>query len=235
MSTRDKEKHYFEMFRKDYPLPDGIAEYGDKPDVILRGERTVGIEITNFFLEEGTLPKSEQAQRRARDEVLFKAQRIYEMKNGRKIKLAFGFDKAVPICDRNKLAKKIADLATRVETRATGQLRRDLFQDIPELSFAYLISDAAEDDRWQVIQVYSTPMMSLEQLKKIIEEKEVKSKDYRPCACYWLLVVVEFIDPAQDQEIRIDGLDTLRSEVFERVLIYRTAFGHVLETNTAAR
>jgi hypothetical protein len=235
MSTRDKERHCFEKFRKDYRLPDGIVEYGDKPDVILRGERTIGIEITNFFLEEGTLPTSEQVQRRARDEVLFKAQRIYEMKNGRKIKLGFGFNKAVPICDRNELAKKIADLATRVETRATGELRRDVFQDIPELSFAYLIADAAEDDRWQVFQVHSTPIMSLEQLKEIIKEKERKAQDYKQCGSYWLLVVVEYIDPAQDQEIRIDGLDALRSEVFEKVLIYRTAFGHVLEMNTAAR
>jgi hypothetical protein len=235
MSKRDKEKHSFEKFRKDYRLPDGIVEYGDKPDVILRGERTIGIEITNFFLEEGDLPESEQAQRRARDKVLFKAQRIYEMKNGRKIKLGFTFNKAVPICDRNKLAKKIADLATRVETRATGELRRDVFQDIPELSYAYLIADAAEDDRWQVFQVHSTPIMSLEQLKEIIKEKERKAQDYKQCGSYWLLVVVEYIDPAQDQEIRIDGVDALRSEVFEKVLIYRTAFGHVLETNTAAR
>lgn len=77
-------------------------------------------------------------------------------------------------------------------------------------------------------------MMSLERLKKIVKEKEGKSQDYRRCDSYWLLVVVEFIDPAQDQEIRIDGLDTLRSEVFGKVLIYRTAFGHVLDTNTAA-
>jgi hypothetical protein len=234
MSTRDKEKHYFEMFRKDYPLPDGIVEYGDKPDVILRGERTIGIEITNFYLEEGELPESEQAQRSARDKVLFKAQRIYQMKNGRKIKLAFGFEKAVPIRDRNKLAKKIADLATRVETRPTGELRRDVFQDIPELSYAYLIADVA-DDRWPVFQVYSTPMMSLEQVKKIIKKKEKSSRFYRRCASYWLLVVVESMDPAQDQETRIADLDAVRSEFFEKVLIYRTAWGYVREINTAAR
>jgi hypothetical protein len=54
------EKHYFEMFRRVYPLPEGAIIYGDKPDVIIEGEKRVGIEITNFFLEDGSLSESEQ-------------------------------------------------------------------------------------------------------------------------------------------------------------------------------
>jgi len=53
MKNSDIEQYYFEMFRRDYPLPEGVVEYGDKPDVILRGARTIGIEIRNFFLENG--------------------------------------------------------------------------------------------------------------------------------------------------------------------------------------
>jgi hypothetical protein len=48
-----KERNYFEMFRRDFPLPKGKIEYGDRPDVILRGDRTIGIEITNFYLKPG--------------------------------------------------------------------------------------------------------------------------------------------------------------------------------------
>jgi hypothetical protein len=39
MKNKDIEEYYFEMFRRDYSLPDGTVEYGDKPDVILRGAK----------------------------------------------------------------------------------------------------------------------------------------------------------------------------------------------------
>jgi len=45
------ERHYFEMFRRAYPLPAGAIRYDDKPDVILEGEQKLGIEITNFYPE----------------------------------------------------------------------------------------------------------------------------------------------------------------------------------------
>ena len=48
-SNKEIEQYYFEMFSRDYPLPIGTIEYGDKPDVILTGVRKIGIEITNFF------------------------------------------------------------------------------------------------------------------------------------------------------------------------------------------
>ena len=231
MSKREKERYYFELFRTHYPLPDGIVEYGDKPDVILQGKRRIGIEITNFFLEEGSLLQSEQVQKRARDEVVSKAQRIYQARNNRRFRLIFGFAKSIPIRDRKELANKIADLATRVEAMEDGLIRRDVFQDIPELSFAYLLANENYVPRWRVSQLHSTPIMSLALLKEIIEAKEEKSKYYRRCDAYWLLVVVDFVDPAQDQEIQIQGFDTVGSEVFEKVLVYKTYFGHVLEIN----
>jgi hypothetical protein len=47
-STRDIERHYFEEFRKAYTMPDGTIEYADRPDVLVRGEQTTGIELTRF-------------------------------------------------------------------------------------------------------------------------------------------------------------------------------------------
>lgn len=231
-SKRDIERHYFELFRNQYPLPEGTIEYGDKPDVILRGEQIIGIEMTNFFLEDGTFTTSEQIQSRARDQVVVHAQRIYEAKGRKKCELTLGFDKAIPIRDRHRLAKKVAALAARVEGRKTGELGRDDFRDIPELSFAYLNADEYEDAHWRVCQVYTTPTMSLEALKKIIKDKEAKIRGYKSCDSYWLLVIVDFIDRAQDQEIRIDGLESIESNVFEKMVVYKTLFGHILEIDT---
>jgi hypothetical protein len=46
--------------------------------------------------------------------------------------------------------------------------------------------------------------MSVDQLRKIVAEKELRSTKYRPCRAYWLLVVVDFMDRAQNQEIGTD-------------------------------
>jgi hypothetical protein len=234
MKNEEIEHYYFEMFQKDYRLPEGIVEYGDKPDVIIRGGTSIGIEMTNFFLENGGCPESEQVQRKVRTQVVSKAQRIYQGKRHGGLELIIGFDRSAPIRDQDQLAERISDLAIRHEERRTGEIRRDLFQDIPELSFVWLVAGRYEPAQWRYSQIYSTPMMSLERLQEIIKEKEAKSRHYQRCSAYWLLVVVDCIDRAQDQEIRIDGFDTIRSEVFEKILVYKTAFGHILETNTLA-
>jgi hypothetical protein len=70
--------------------------------------------------------------------------------------------------------------------------------------------------------------MSIQRLMDVLKTKEKKAEHYLPCDDYWLLVVVDFINPAQDQEIRIDNIK-LQSRVFEKIIIYKTAFEHMVE------
>lgn len=229
ISNQDIERYYFEKFRKDYPLPPSTITYGDRPDVVLEGERYIGIEVTNFFLEEGSLQASEQAQRKLREKVISEAQRVYRTENGKKIEITFGFEKANPIRDRKKLVKKIVKLARHIEEWKTGEIRKDIFKGTPELSFVYLNTKEYEDVKWRVIQVFDVPIMSRNRLIDIVKDKEVRSKEYRKCDAYWLLVVVDFINSAQDQEIQIEGFEKIQSEIFEKIIVYKTLFGHVLE------
>jgi hypothetical protein len=229
ISNQDIERHYFEMFLKDYPLPPGTITYDDSPDVIVEGERRIGIEITNFFLEEGSLSESEQAQRKLRDKVVSEAQRVYQAGSGKKIEITFGFDKANPIRDQKKLVRKLVELAKHIEKWETGEIIKDTFKTIQELSFVYLNTKEYEDARWKVVQVHNVPVMSRDGLIDIVRDKEIRANKYKKCDAYWLLVVVDFINSAQDQEIQIDGLDKIQTEIFEKVIIYKTLFGHILE------
>lgn len=226
-SNETIQRYYFDLFSKDYPLPAGAVEHGDKPDVIVYGNRKIGIEMTNFYLEDGDSPSSEQVQSRLREQAVADAQCLYERKTGRGVHLTLGFD--TPIQNKSRLAKQLADFATRLEGCKTGNVRSELFGDIPELSFAWLLENTHED-AWRIVQVYSTPIMSLEKLREIIREKERKSAEYKLCDAYWLLVIVNFIDRAQDQEIRVDGFDTISSKIFEKIIVYKTCFGQILET-----
>lgn len=221
MSNLDLERHYFEMFRRDYQLPEGTIVHGDKPDVILEGERKIGIEITNFFLEDGALPQSEQVQRKAREAVVSKAQQIYLSNAGKRIMLSFSFDKASAIRDQGKLATKIAEVAKDIDGRKTGAISKNALKDMPELSFIFLNATEYENPKWQVVQCYSGQIMSMEKLRGIVSAKEEQSKSYKHCDAYWLVVVVDFIDRAQDQEIQIDGFEKIDSTVFEKVIVYK--------------
>jgi hypothetical protein len=85
--------------------------------------------------------------------------------------------------------------------------------------------------KWKLGQGHSFGLMSAARLCEIIRRKEAKARQYSSCDEYWLLVVVDFMDAAQEQEIRVDGL-VLDSDVFRRIIIYKPHFEHVVEVTS---
>jgi len=70
--------------------------------------------------------------------------------------------------------------------------------------------------------------MDVERLTQIVRDKESRVCDYAPCHTYWLLVVVDFTNSAQKQEIRVDGV-TVYSDTFDRIIVYKPHFEHIVE------
>jgi hypothetical protein len=230
-SNQEIERYYFDLFRRVYPLPEGQIKYGDKPDVIIEGQRKIGIEVTNLFLQSGERSNSKQKQSKIREHVLQEAQRNFVVQGGKRFEISFSFNSEFPIQKKKKLIPKLVELAKRVEAFESGEVLRGVYQDIPELSFVYVNPRLYPDPKWRAFQVYSGQIMSLERLTDVLKSKEKKAKYYTPCDAYWLLVVVDFINPAQDQEIRIDNIK-LQCDVFEKIIIYKTAFEHLVEITT---
>jgi hypothetical protein len=158
------------------------------------------------------------------------AQLLYQKAIGKNIELTFSFDKEHPVQNVGTLAKNIMGLAQHIDDRDNGKIPKAVFQNIPELGFVrlYRPGDAA---RWRVEQGHRFGFTSPERLMDIIKEKEIKAGRYAACDAYWLLVVVEFLNAAQQQEIRIDGFDKLHSAVFENIIVYKPFFEHIRETN----
>jgi hypothetical protein len=272
-TQQEIERHYFERFRIAYPLPPGTVVYGDKPDVTITGVRTVGIEITNLYVEDGANPASEQVQAKHRHAAVSLAQDIYDKSGGSNIEMTLGFDEDRPIRDVPAVAAKIAALAEQVKCWDNGQIRKHHFEHIPELDFAYLYARQLQYDdepdpkfpngqpdpsegftafaeyrnrrearalragiykplpfcgKWKLGQAHSFGLMSAARLTEIIAQKEAKARHYSSCDEYWLLVVVDFMNAAQEQEIRVDGL-VVDSDVFERIIIYKPHFEHIVE------
>jgi hypothetical protein len=115
--------------------------------------------------------------------------------------------------DPSKGFTAFAEYRNRREARA---LREGIFR---PLSFTA---------KWRVSQVGSLGLMSKAGLTEIIKKKEAKARQYAPCAAYWLLVVVDYLDPAQDQEVRNAGVVDVVSDVFQKIIVYKPYFEHIL-------
>ena len=229
--NRDIERAYFERFRQAYTLPPGTLSYADKPDVLVTGQRVVGIEITNFYLEPGSDEASEQRQRRRRYEVASEAHRLYLADGGKDIELTIEFapNKPITSATRKTLPKKLAQFAARIDTRPMGPYYPESFPDMPEITSIWSSGREWPNPTWvRPGQVYSYEEMSAARLTKIIAEKESKAVDYASCDAYWLLIVVDWADPAQDQEITTTDIK-LPSEVFEKIIVYKPGFEDIAE------
>jgi hypothetical protein len=160
---------------------------------------------------------SEQRQRQRLDHVVLEAQRLYRAAGGRGIELTIQFNAAEPItaANRRSLPKRLAELATQIETRSSCPVAAARFAAMPEIASIWLNSLEWPDALWRNGQVYQLEEMSVSRLQAIVGEKESKASDYAVCDAYWLLICVEWMDRAQDQEIRIEGLK-LASNIFEK-------------------
>jgi len=235
MTNQEKERYYFERFCRVYNLPEGQVQYGDKPDIIIEGQQKIGIEVTNLYLKDGKLLDSEQSQSVIRAHVIREAQKKFLEQGEKPFEISFSFNSEKPIEAERKriLISELVKLATQVTDLPEGEVARSVYQEIPELSLVY-VNPMLPNPEWRIIRASTVQAMSLQRLMDVVKTKEKKAKQYTPCDCFWLLVVVDFINPAQDQEIRIDNIK-LQSSVFEKIIIYKTALEHVVEiTNEGA-
>jgi len=223
------EQYYFEQFRRDYPLPEGDVNLTDKPDVIVRADRTLGVEITNLYIVAGSDPASEQIQRRRREKVLDRAHAAFLREGGKKFELSVDFDPLKPIEELETPALALTALAHKLETAETGQVSSLLFEHIETLRFVYLNAKEYSDPKWRLIQGFSVPSLSVERLREVVIEKSAKVSEYQACDRYWLLIVVDLMDSAQDQELVWPDTASLGASPYEKVLLYKPQYCQVLE------
>lgn len=221
-SNRDIEKYYFDQFRTHFHLPKGEVEYSDKPDILIHGEQKLGIEMANLYLMDGSDPSSEQVQRKRRDKVVQEAQALYLRNGGRNVELTLSFDSTNPIAQVAPIASAIATLP--IESSVRNVLARHHFAHIPQLNFVYYNPIEYPDPLWRVSQTYSGRNLSPVRVAQVVADKEELLANYKKCDAYWLLLVVDFIDSAQDQELiwPEDGVSLKTS--YERVIIYKPQF-----------
>jgi len=228
-SNQTIERYYFELFRSHYEVPEGEIVYTDKPDVILRGSQNIGVEIANFYLTSGADATSEQVQRARRLQILERAQALHRASGGKRIELWVGFNPEYPVHEPEPVALALATIATKVEDSPSGRVSRMLFEHVPELGLLIHSQKECPDAKWRPIQDYYGSTLSLERLRVLVSEKTKKLRDYQACDSYWLLLIVDFMDSAQDQDIQWPTGEVLEKSPFERILLYKPQFDQVVQ------
>ena len=227
LSKQETERHVLDQFGKAFKnFPDGTIRHGDKPDTIILGPRKIGIEITGFDLIDGGRSDSERQQKLRRDGVTEEAQKLYLANGGKAIELSVGFRQITPK-RRKQLPAELAAFAKRVARKINEKIILEFDAAPKEVDFVW---NAGEYDNatWKAQQVHGVDLMDKDHLERIIREKEMKARSYKRCDAYWLLIFVDFFNPAQEQEIRIDD-PCIHSTVFEKIFVFRTVYNHIVE------
>ena len=223
-SNQEIEKYYFEQFTEDFLLPNGELEYGDKPDVIVRGTKNIGIEIANLYLIDGAVEASEQAQRKRREKVIKLAEADYKLKSNLNHEFYISFNSMVPIIDIKSTAVRLVDFVISIENTLGIFFTSNAFNISPEIYSVHRSQKQYPDAKWQTSQVFDGKDLHITRVREIVQQKNEKISGYIHCDSYWLLLIVDFMDSAQDQEIEWPTDEAPIECKYEKVIIYKPQF-----------
>ena len=206
-----------------------LTEYDrERPDFVLDGDRRIGVEITEFYLDDGF--DSEQVQAKRRNDFICKAKQAYGGTGPMNTAVSVGFDLSTPLeRDSAKRTKDLPELLARVvrqnENGRSGEVPWVEYKEIiPEVNFLYLEPRFPDYRDWRICQVHNVSLTERDKVERIVRGKEKLARDYERCDAQWLLICVNVWNPAQEQEIRVDGLQ-VETSIFERVILFAHPFG----------
>jgi len=224
------EQHYFERFRKDFQLPEGEVVYTDKPDILVKGKKTnMGIEVTRLFIKPGSDLASMQVQHGRQERVLKQAQLNFVRNGGRGLELSIDFNPEFPILNIDEMALALSNLADDLVGMQTGLVSKDLFRRIKSVRSIYITFSEYPEPKWHPTQLFSVPELSLDRLLNVVKEKSSKLSEYQICDEYWLLLIVDFMDPAQNQNFPRQPISLDVETAYNKILIYKPQYREVME------
>lgn len=223
-SQRVLERAYYNNFIQHCPLaPKGNVEYSDKPDVLVRNTDLLGIEIANIYHNHGKEVSSEQIQSRRRSSVIKKAHALYQSSENPQFEFWLDFDPSFPITDINEVAHRVNACALQAIKQNDEYSAFKGFSECPELRFLYHDGNEYKNPNWKSIQSYHIPPLNPQRVIDIVISKDQKVKNYRKCDRYWLLLIVDFWDPAQDQNLIWASDTRIGATSFDRIIIFKPA------------
>ena len=91
LSNQTIERYYFELFQSHYEVPDGDLVFTDKPDVIVRGTRTIGIEVATSIFPAAQIRRANKCSVRVGSHAWTRSA-LHRASGGRHIEFSVGFN-----------------------------------------------------------------------------------------------------------------------------------------------
>lgn len=229
-SQASLERAYYQDFAEHCPLaPKGQIEFSDKPDVLITDSDLLGVEVANIYRKDGQDLASEQIQSRLRADVIRQARELYLVGTHPQYEFWFDFDPDVPITNTQELSRRVYDCVVQAAKEQRQYAAYKGFEGCPELRYLNYNGIEYADAQWRPVQSYDVPPLDVKRVLEIVESKAAKAASYQRCDRYWLLLIVEFWDPAQDQHLSWDASTKAAPTPFERIVIYKPATREWLE------
>jgi hypothetical protein len=210
--NKARERRFVELFKEAYfNFPEGeiVADEGqERPDVVVvSSQGKIGIEITSLY--DSKLKRTESECEKA----VLEARRIYEKQNLPKLHVSvhIGGESSFNRTNRKGFAATIANLvAANVPPPGKYAAVENDFNDpkrFPyEIDSIYIYQYSWPDENnWTAPSAGFYREHFVEELQRVISEKDSKLKGYMPgCKEQWLLVVAEnsspstFFDPSEE-------------------------------------
>ena len=173
---------------------------------------------------DGAVEASEQVQRKRRENVIKLAEADYKLKSNLCYEFHISFNSKIPIIDVESTATKLVNFIISIEKTLGNFFTSNAFNISPEIYSIYRSLKQYPDAKWQTSQVFDGKNLQVARVREIVRQKNEKISGYIHCDNYWLLLIVDFMDSAQDQEIECPTDEAPIECKFEKVIIYKPQF-----------
>ena len=173
---------------------------------------------------DGAVEASEQVQPNRRESVIKLAEANYKLKSNLNHEFYISFNSMAPLIDIKSTATKLVNFIISIEKTLGNFFTNNAFNISPEIYSIYRSSKQYPDAKWQTSQVFNGKNLQVARVREIVQQKNDKVSGYMHCDNYWLLLIVDFMDSAQDQEIEWPTDEAPIECKFEKVIIYKPQF-----------
>ena len=166
-----------------------------------------------------------------RKNVLEIAQKNFLKGNINTYEFNFNFDSNYPIHNVTRATSKLSD---GIEKFLKEEINKQKVSEIftldacPEILNIHSNFKKYHDPKWNLVQVYDVPNIDISNLSFLISQKKEKLNNYKVCDEQWLLIIIEFWDPAQDQHFSLKGGEFIASP-FDKIIIFKPATLDLIE------
>jgi hypothetical protein len=213
-SSSAREEDDMRAFADVYPL-DGVPIQGDKPDYIIRGDRCVGVELSELYQVDGK--DSAQHQIKVRKGLLTKAQELYRRSTEKQAAYAIGFNDSVPLRRTSSLEQALVTVLLG-DWKRGAELPKAAHSHIREIRSVFRID--ADNIDWQLRGTQEGGPIDLQRVEECIRKKELLLGTYAKCDAHWLLLTYSFFAAGQGFEPSLPREPQAIITSFEKVFVF---------------